>query len=165
MKTLFKTKRLSFVLANESDIPYIMSLEQHPENRKFVVQGTLEEHINEIKDNDYQVILVREGYDKIGYMLCKQDLPNSSFELRRLIIQSKGQGYGKEAIIGLIDYVILKRSFHRFWLDVYEDNITGINLYKSIGMKLDGILEKSYKRDDEFISQHIYSITKSIKEK
>ena len=165
MKTLYKTKRLSFVLANESDIPYIMSLEQHPENRKFVVQGTLDEHTMEIANEDYIVGLVREGYDKIGYMLCKVDLPNSSFELRRLIIQSKGQGYGKEAIIGLIDYAIHKRSFHRFWLDVYEDNVTGINLYKSIGMKLDGILEKSYKRDNEFVSQHIYSITNNTKEK
>lgn len=162
---VFKTDRLKFIDATENDIPYIMRLEQHPENRKFVVQGSVEEHTIEIKAADYLVMIIKEKYDRIGYLLCHKDVANSSFELRRMIIQSKGQGYGREAMNGLIDYVINKLKYHRFWLDVYEDNPTGIHLYESLGMQLDGILKKSYNRNGEFVSQHIYSITNKELEK
>ena len=158
MKTLFKTARLSLNQASENDIPYIMRLEHHPENRNFVAQGSLEQHIDEINDESYLVFIVKLKYDKIGYMICHMDTTNNSFELRRLVIESKGQGYGKETILGLIDYAMVKLSFQRFWLDVYEDNVTGIKLYESIGMELEGTLKKSVKRNDEFISRHVYSI-------
>lgn len=164
MATLFKTEQLKFVEATENDIPYIMRLEQHPDNRKFVVQGTVDEHKHEIDSTDFIVFIIKERFDKIGYMLCYKDEANSSFELRRMIIQSKGKGYGKEALKGLINFVMNTLDYHRFWLDVYEDNDTGIHLYESIGMELDGILRKSYSRDGEFISQHIYSITNKEKE-
>lgn len=162
---VFKTERLKFIKATENDIPFIMRLEQHPENRKFVVQGTVEEHTHEVNAPDYLIMIIKEKYDKIGYLLCHKDISNSSFELRRMIIQSKGRGYGKEAMKGLLSYVIDEEKFHRFWLDVYEDNATGIHLYESLGMQLDGVLRKSYNRNGEFISQHIYSITNKELEK
>lgn len=165
MGTIFKTNRLKMLEATDSDIPYIISLEQHPDNRKYVLQGSLEEHKKEIEDPSYLIMIIKQKYDKIGYMLCHKDEDNSSFELRRMIIQSKAQGYGKEAIQGLIDYAINTLDFHRFWLDVYEDNEKGIHLYESIGMELDGILKKSLIRDGEFVSQHVYSITNKEKEK
>jgi len=160
MSVLFKEENLKFIEAAESDIPYIMRLEQHPENRKFVRQGTVEEHTIEVNSPEYFVIIIKERFDRIGYMLCHMDNENSSFELRRMIIQHKSKGYGRSAIKGLIKYSMEELRFHRFWLDVYEDNETGIHLYESIGMVLDGTLRKSYNREGEFISQHIYSITK-----
>ncbi len=158
MSLLFKTERLKIYEAIEKDIPFIISLEQHPENRKFVVQGTIEEHQHEIEDIDHLLLVIKYKFEFIGFILCHKDKENSSFELRRMIIQSKGKGYGTEVLLGIIDYSLIKLEFNRFWLDVYEDNDTAIHLYESIGMELDGVLKKSINRDGEFVSQHIYSI-------
>ncbi len=165
MGNIFKTERLRINEATLIDIPFIMRLEQHPDNRNFVVQGTVDEHTYEIQDPSHLLLIIKKKYELIGFVLCHKDVKNSSFELRRMIIQSKGKGYGKEVLLGIIDYSLNELGFHRFWLDVYEDNEKAIHLYESIGMELDGILKKSYKREGEFVSQHIYSIMNKKKEK
>ncbi len=76
--------------------------------------------------------------------MCQLNRAANSFELRRLIIQVKGQGYGKEAIRQIIDFAFHELNMHRLWLDVYPFNKTGIHLYESLGMKRDGILRDSY---------------------
>lgn len=160
MKVLFTTERLNICLAEEQDINSIMDLENHKDNNKFVCQGTYKEHLNEI-DTEYCLLFVfkQKSDDKIiGFSLAFYYDKFDVFELRRIAISKKGCGYGKESIIGIIKYSFSKFNTNRFWLDVYINNKKGINLYKSIGMHLDGILRQSYKDDSGYRDQMIFSI-------
>ena len=98
--------------------------------------------------------------NSIGYMLCHVDAKSDVFELRRIAIDIKGKGYGREAMEGTMRYAFEVLRMNRFWLDVYPDNTTGIRLYESLGMHRDGMLRQSYKSERGYLDQIVYSMLK-----
>ncbi len=158
---LFQGENIIVKRAIESDIKYILSLEEMKENNRFVWQGTYEEHLNEIKDiNKYILgsIFNKESNKKIGYILCTLDNKSKVFELKRIVIEKKGMGYGKDTIKALLKYVFEGLNMNRFWLDVYTDHVVGIKLYESLGMVYEGTLRQSYKSNRGYVNQMIYSM-------
>ncbi len=127
---MIETKRLYIVDATESDIGIIMKLENHKDNRNFVWSGTYEEHKAEIEDENHLLFVFRRKEDHliIGYALIGLDFKSQVFELRRIIVSHKGMGYGKEVMKALLKYAFEDMNMNRFWLDVYPDNVVGINL-------------------------------------
>lgn len=162
-QTIFKTERLSFDYATENDIALIIELENHPANRDFVWQGSTEEHLSEINDPNHDLIVMKtfDG-EIIGYTLTRYDYHSQWAELRRLVIRSKGQGYGKETMLGMFRYYFEVKNLNKVWLDVYPDNTVGIKLYESLGMHRDGQLRQNYySKRRGFLDQIIYSLLKS----
>ncbi len=160
---MISTDRMAIRAAIESDIDMIMALEQHPDNCNYVWQGTLEQHRAEIADPDYclWVFQLKDGARTVGYALSKIDRKSDVFELRRIVIDDKGKGYGEEAIRAIIKYAFEDLQINRFWLDVYPDNRVGINLYEKLNMHCDGVLRQSYKSSTGYRDQIIYSLLKS----
>lgn len=161
MEPLFQTKRISAVEAEAGDIPFIIRMENAAENRNFIWQGTKEQHLAEIADPEHILAVFRTADgNSIGYMLCHVDAKSDVFELRRIAIDIKGNGYGREAMEGTMRYAFETLHMNRFWLDVYPDNTTGIRLYESLGMHRDGMLRQSYKSERGYLDQIIYSMLK-----
>lgn len=162
MKVLITTKRLNICLAEEQDINTIIELENHEDNKRFIWQGTYEEHLTEINSESSLLLIFRQKSDNeiIGFALSVINDKYDVFELRRIAISKKGCGYGKESILGIIKYSFEHLNTNRFWLDVYPENKIGISLYESIGMHLDGTLRQSYKDDRGYHDQMIFSILK-----
>lgn len=166
-KTLIETERLYIVDAVAEDIDFIMEMENDAENRKFVWQGTREQHENEIVDEDTLLVVFwnksddgSKGAERIGYSLNAINRKSDIFELRRIVINNKGEGYGRETIKALMKHAFGCLGTNRFWLDVYPDNVKGISLYESLGMHKDGILRQNYKSDRGYLDQIVYSILK-----
>lgn len=161
MAMLFRTPCFAAVEAKAGDIPYIIGMEHDPANRDFIWQGTEAQHLAEIADPAHILAVFRtEDGAKIGYMLCHVDEKSEVFELRRIAIGAKGQGYGREAMEGVMRYAFEALHMNRFWLDVYPDNHTGIRLYESLGMHRDGMLRQSYKSERGYLDQIVYSMLK-----
>lgn len=158
MAELFSTARLRAVEAAEGDLPFIIAMEEAPANRSFIWQGTREEHLAEIADPDHILLVFRDGAGPVGYALIRLDRRSLRFELRRIAIDKKGVGYGREAMLGLIDYAFNALPTNRFWLDVYPDNLVGIRLYESLGFRREGTLRENYKSERGWLDQTIYSI-------
>lgn len=160
MRFLFDTKRLAVRLAVKNDLDFIMKLEQSDENNAFVFQGTLEEHLDEIKDDNTFLMIIQDkaSHSLKGFILSGIDRKSDVFELRRIVISDKNQGYGQEVISALMEYCFEKLSINRFWLDVFTDNYAGIHLYRQLRMTLDGVLRESYKSGDNYRDQMIFSI-------
>jgi len=156
------TERLSITDAAESDINMIMELETHPDNRDFIWQGSYEEHLSEINDEQHLLLVIRRVEDDmpIGYSLFRVDFEFEVYELRRFVIADKGKGYGREALRAHLRYAFEVLRMNRFWLDVFPDNLVGIRLYESFRMHRDGVLRQSYKADRGYLDQIIYSILK-----
>lgn len=160
---MIKTSRLDIVKAEEADIDTIIQIESHRDNRDFLWIGTFEEHKAEIKDPNHLLLVFRTKKEGkiIGYALIRLNFKSEIFELRRIAITEKGIGYGKEAMLALLDYAFVDLKINRFWLDVYPDNFVGIKLYESIGMHRDGVLRQNYKAERGYLDQIIYSMLKN----
>lgn len=159
---ILKTEKINVFEATENDINFIISMENDLENRSFIWQGTYEEHLNEINDkNHFLWIFKNIDGKRIGYSLSKIDIKSEVFELRRIAIGEKSKGYGREALGLIVKYAFEECKVNRFWLDVYPDNVVGINLYESFGMHRDGVLRQSYKSERGYLDQIIYSLLKN----
>ena len=160
---LIETERLYIQEAEDKDIPEIIEIESHPENRDYLWIGTPQEHADEIRDPNHLLLLFREknGGETAGYALIRLDFKSHRFELRRIAITKKRQGYGRESMKALLCYAFEERDTNRFWLDVYPDNEYGILLYESLGMHRDGVLRQNYKAERGYLDQIIYSMLRS----
>ena len=158
-----ESERLYMVNATDEDIPAIIELENHPENRDFIWQGTVEEHMSEIRDGEHLLLIFRRKEDDAlaGYTLIHQNFKSHIFEIRRIALVFKRQGYGREAMNALIRYAFEETETNRLWLDVYTDHPVGIHLYESLGMHKDGTLRQSYLSDRGYLDQIIYSLLRS----
>jgi len=160
---LIESIRLNMVEAMEEDIPTIIEIESHKDNRDFIWIGTEEQHKAEIKDPNHLLLLFRAKEDDriVGYALARVDYKSEVFELRRIAITEKGLGFGREAMQAIMKFAFEELGTNRFWLDVYPDNLIGIRLYESLGMHLDGVLRQNYKAERGYLDQIIYSMLKS----
>ena len=160
---MIETANLKIIEAREEDIKDIMEMEEHEENRNFIWQGTYEQHLNEIMDKNYLLLIFKRKEDNktVGFALNYLDYKSEKFELRRIAVTVKGSGYGREALNALIKYTFEDLEFNKFWLDVYPDNIVGIKLYESAGLHCDGVLRQNYKSERGFLDQKVYSMLKS----
>ena len=106
MDSLFLTKRLSVRNAKFTDIYRIMEMEADKDNRKFIWQGTYEEHINEIESETDLLLVFEDIGDSsfIGYSLICLTPKSEVFELRRIAIDKKGLVYGQEVMQGLLKF-------------------------------------------------------------
>ena len=142
-----------------SDIDKIIEFEKS--NNRFVHQYPRERHIALLKDKDcFHISIKRLDNDRLtGHILifglCDT---NKVFEFRRITINEKGLGFGREAIKLLKVLCFEKLRFHRLWLDVYDDNDIAIKLYESEGFIKEGTLRDKIKTGKGYRSQRIYSI-------
>lgn len=159
---MIETKRLNIVEAVETEIPRIIALEEHPENRDYLWIGTIEEHEDEMADPNHLLLVFKEKEDDriVGYALVRLNPKSEIFELRRIAIDEKRKGYGRESMEALFTLAFEQLGINRFWLDVYPDNVFGINLYESLGMHRDGVLRQNYKAERGYLDQIIYSMLK-----
>lgn len=160
---MVETKRLYIIEARKSDIDSIIEIENSKENRNFIWQGTYQQHLEEIKDENYLLFRFnkKENGEMVGYALIVLNSESEIFELRRIAVSEKGGGYGREAMNALIKFAFEEKNTNRFWLDVYPDNFVGIRLYESLGLKKDGVLRQNYKSERGYLDQIVYSMLKS----
>lgn len=157
-----ETGRLILTKAISEDIETIMTFEQDPDNRKFVFRGTYEEHLREIEDPNVGVYIVRkkETQQAIGFFIYDLDLESERFELRRVVISEKNQGFGRELFSRIFKYAFEELHMNKLWLDVYHDNKIGIHFYESLGMVKEGVLRQNHKEERGMMDQIIYSVLK-----
>lgn len=159
---IIETSRLAIIEAKPDDIPYITELEHHEENRDFVWQGSTADHLAEIRDIHQIIALVKnkETDEAVGYILARLHPDSKQLELRRIIIDHKGEGYGREILLAMMEYTFEVKHYHKFWLDVYPTNTIGIRLYEDLYMHKDGILRENYFNGEKYLDQVIYSVLK-----
>ena len=142
-----------------TDIDSIIEFENS--NKQFVHQYPKNKHIALLKDDDCLHLSIKrlDNEKLIGHMIifgvCNQ---NKVLEFRRITINEKGLGFGREAIRLLKQLCFEKLRFHRLWLDVYDDNDRAISLYESEGFTKEGILRDNIKTEHGYRSQRIYSM-------
>jgi diamine N-acetyltransferase len=142
------------------DLEFVLATEQDEPNRSFIGQWSREQHAAAIDDGDILHLTIQEKSGKlVGYVIITglRD-PNLTVCIKRIVIQSKGRGYGTITLQLLTDWIFGQTGTHRLWLDVKDRNQRARHVYEGVGFTLEGTLRDCVKVGDAFESLQIMSI-------
>ncbi len=147
-----------------SDLEFVGSVENDPANRPFITPWERVQHEGAVRFPDFRHFIIEagEGYPSAGFVIlqgCRN--PNGSVELKRIVLQPKGQGYGRACVRLLAQMAFRDLGAHRFWLDVRSANARALALYRSEGFVEEGRLRESVKSDAGFDSLVVLSLLES----
>jgi len=128
-----------------SDLDWVVSVEQDNANRPFITAWERTQHEGAIRFPDARHFIVEgEAQERIGFVIlqgCRN--PHGSVELKRLVLQPKGRGLGRQCVRLLKPLAFVQLKAHRFWLDVKALNERAYRLYLSEGFVEEGRLRES----------------------
>ena len=145
----------------QSDLDFVLSLEQDPDNLPFITPWERTQHEAAIRFPDFRHFIVEAGPDleAAGFVIligCRSQ--NQSLELKRMVVQSKGQGTGRAALRVVKKVAFDDLGAHRLWLDVKKRNERAQALYASEGFVVEGVLRESIRVAGGFESMVVMSM-------
>jgi diamine N-acetyltransferase len=144
-----------------SDIEFVLSLENDPANLPFITPWERTQHEAAIRFPDFRHFIIEGGsaFDAVGFMIligCRSR--NQSLELKRMVVRSKGEGFGRAALRVAKKAAFDELHAHRLWLDVKSRNLRAKALYDSEGFTVEGVLREAVKVEGGFESLVVMSM-------
>jgi RimJ/RimL family protein N-acetyltransferase len=129
-----------------SDLDFVAQVESDPRNLPFISPWERTQHEGALRFPDFRHFIVEAGVQghRDGYVIlqgCRN--PHKSVELKRLVLQTKGEGLGRRCVRLLKQMAFRDLHAHRFWLDVKLLNTRALALYASEGFVEEGRLRES----------------------
>ena len=130
-----------------SDLDFVISVESDQRNLPFITPWERTQHEGAVRFPDFRHFIIEAGDDAghgDGFVIlqgCRN--PHRSVELKRLVLQSKGRGFGRQCVRLLKRMAFRDLHAHRFWLDVKQLNTRALALYASEGFVEEGRLRES----------------------
>ncbi len=145
----------------QSDLEFVLSLERDPANLPFITPWERTQHEAAIRFPDFRHFIVEGGEElaSVGFLIfigCKSQ--NQSLELKRMVIQAKGGGFGRAALRVAKKVAFDDLGAHRFWLDVKTHNTRAKALYDSEGFVVEGELREAVRVEGGFESLVVMSM-------
>ena len=146
--------------ATLADIPAIVALEQLPESVRFVGQWSEERHRATLAGADARYYVCESDSGQLSGFAILRGLAETSgsIELKRLVVHPPGQGLGKQLGAELLAIAFGEFQAHRFFLDVFDDNLRARHLYQSFGLVDEGLLREAALRNGQYRSLHLMSL-------
>ena len=144
-----------------SDLDFVVGVEEDAANRPYITPWERTQHEGAVRFPDFRHFVVEAGTgtEPVGFVIlqgCRS--PNRSVELKRIVLQPKGQGYGRECVRLLKRMAFRDLGAHRFWLDVKETNTRALALYASEGFAVEGRLRECLRTDVGYASLVVMSV-------
>jgi RimJ/RimL family protein N-acetyltransferase len=144
-----------------SDLDWVVSVEGDNANRPFITPWERMQHEGALRIPDTRHFIVEAGADtpRAGFVIL-QGLrnPHRSVELKRIVLQPKGQGLGRACARLLKRMAFADLHAHRFWLDVKALNERARALYASEGFVEEGRLRESVRVAEGYDSLIVMSM-------
>jgi diamine N-acetyltransferase len=144
-----------------SDLGFVLSIEQDPENLAFITPWERTQHEAAIRFPDFRHFIIEGGadLDAVGFLIligCRSQ--HQSLELKRMVVRAKGAGYGRAALRVAKKVAFDDLAAHRFWLDVKARNSRAKALYDGEGFVVEGQLRDAVKVESGFDSLIVMSM-------
>jgi RimJ/RimL family protein N-acetyltransferase len=144
-----------------SDLDFVISVEQDPANLAYITPWDRTQHEAAIRFPDFRHFIVEagEGYPSAGFVIlqgCRN--PHGSVELKRIVLNPKGQGVGRACVRLLAQMAFRDLHAHRFWLDVKAGNPRAQALYRSEGFVEEGRLRDAVRTAEGYDSLVVMSL-------
>ena len=129
-----------------SDLDFVVTVEVDGANQPFITPWERTQHEGAMRFPDFRHFIIETGaaYERGGFVIlqgCRN--PRRSIELKRIVLQPKGQGLGRACVRRLKAMAFLDLKAHRFWLDVKALNTRALKLYADEGFVEEGRLRES----------------------
>lgn len=129
-----------------SDLDFVTEVETDQHNLPFISPWERHQHEGALRFPDFRHFIVEAGPDgsRDGFVIlqgCRN--PHRSVELKRVVLQTKGQGLGRACVRLLKRMAYRDLHAHRFWLDVKSLNTPALALYAGEGFVEEGRLRES----------------------
>ena len=126
-----------------SDLDFVQRVEFDSHNLPFITPWERTQHEGAVRFPDFRhfIVEVGSGTQASGFVIlqgCRS--PHRSVELKRIVLQPKGQGVGRACVRLLKRMAFRDLHAHRFWLDVKAHNTRAQALYASEGFVVEGLL-------------------------
>ena len=152
-EVLIESGRLRLRRAEESDLRYIIALENVPENLKYIVPFDEKFHLETIKSDGAKkldgIIEEHDTGERVGTFFL-DNLNRHKIEFTHVIIEKKGIGYGRESFRLLLKWSFEIKKFHRAYLDCKTYNARAIHLYESLGFVREGVMRDTILTGDVY---------------
>ncbi|EOR26515.1 MULTISPECIES: GNAT family protein [Clostridium] len=114
------------------------------------------------KPNKKELVIVTKDSDMIGYVYYKENSYTRDVYSIGITIGKGywGNGYGKDSIRTLCNYLFNKRKAHKIELEVVKENIRAINCYKKCGFKEEGIRRSKYYIGGKYLDTIVMGLLK-----
>jgi diamine N-acetyltransferase len=144
-----------------SDLEFVLSLESAPENLAFITPWERTQHEAAIRFPDFRHFIIEggDGLDAVGFLIligCRSQ--HQSLELKRMVVGSKGAGFGRAALRVAKKVAFDDLRAHRLWLDVNAGNARAQSLYDSEGFLVEGCLRDAVKVPGGYESMVVMSM-------
>lgn len=144
-----------------SDLAYVLSLENDEENLAFITPWERTQHEAAIRFPDFRHFIIEggEAMNAIGFLIligCRSQ--HQSLELKRMVVQAKGSGFGRAALRVAKKVAFDDLGAHRLWLDVKARNSRAKALYDTEGFVVEGQLRDAVKVQGGFDSLIVMSM-------
>jgi diamine N-acetyltransferase len=144
-----------------SDLEFVLSLEQDAGNLAFITPWERLQHEAAVRFPDFRHFIIEggAGLDAVGFLIligCRSQ--HQSLELKRMVVATKGSGFGRAALRVAKKVAFDDLGAHRFWLDVKAGNSRAKALYDSEGFVVEGRLREAVKLANGFESLIVMSM-------
>jgi RimJ/RimL family protein N-acetyltransferase len=145
-----------------SDLDRVIAFERDPENLPVITPWDRTQHEGAVRIPDFRHFMVEaddEGAAGVGFVIlqgCRN--PAGSVELKRIVLQRKGEGLGRACVRLLKRMAFVDLGAHRFWLEVRSLNARALGLYASEGFVEEGRLRESVRAGAGYDSRVVMSL-------
>jgi RimJ/RimL family protein N-acetyltransferase len=145
----------------QSDLEYVLSLEQDPQNLPYITPWEKVQHEAAIRFPDFRHFIIEAGpgLERAGFMIligCRSQ--HACIELKRMVVQHKGHGWGHAAVRVIKKIAFDDLGAHRFWLDIKMRNTRAQALYAKEGFVREGVLREAVRLPDGYDSLVVMSM-------
>ncbi len=160
------TQGVSLHEAAETDLGWILGLEEAAEKGGFVSGDNAMRHRVQMNDPTCLYLIAKRGDEPVGYIILRGlSGADSTVELKRIVIGKTDAGHGQSVMALLLLKVFQDYAAHRLWLDVIDDNVRAQHVYRKLGFVEEGRLRSAVKRRGEWRDLIIFGLLKEEFEK
>lgn len=122
-----------------SDYEYVLSLTPHPHQMSYVASN--QASLEEADENPTCVpLIIRAGGEPVGFAMYAIDEDDGNYWIYRLMIdaRSQGKGYGRAALIQIVEMLSTLPGCSCVVLGVKPENASARRLYEHVGFRATG---------------------------
>ncbi len=159
MQPVLRKGKLALRPTEVGDCDYVTALESRPENAPHVDSWSRARHEAHLDDPAWAHWIVEQAGTPVGFVILQDaDDADGNLLLRRIVIEGKGRGLGRNTMLLVMHYCFDILGFHRFWLYVGLRNRRAYNFYRRLGFQQEGIARECSREGDSHVSMYILSI-------
>jgi diamine N-acetyltransferase len=131
------------VLEPEQDLTYLLTVERQQHDEGWIGHDSEAVHRERLHDPASRYFIIEANDERAGFVIVQGiGFSNRSLLLKRIALDRPGQGIGRQALRQVIDLAFTEWNAHRFWLDVFDDNLRARRTYAALGFVEEGRLRE-----------------------